>query len=353
MNFDDEESSLTPLVFPHQPTITDYDLDLEFQQMEKDDFFKNEDLTEFEDENYNDIYCRWQDCYLKFKRLDDLVQHITSEHVSSKKSNSSAEYVCKWENCPRRGSLQHSRFALISHIRTHTGEKPFYCIVPECLKAFTRSDALLKHLKTVHDVDSNNLVDAYEILNGELSSKSVEFRGESSFKASDAVDADKVMEKLKERMEKENEGEMGYGDLIDQYCESARRGEIDGFLQGPVADLFDLRTVKFNPAMKDNVYKDTRLALSNYNLKRKGLEEKDGGANIVSVGEIEDSEIDKWDEKSLVRHSAIMEEYCAKLEKLKKILDDELVYSSEVGRYWWVKKELLSGLLSEPPSEAK
>jgi len=42
----------------------------------------------------------------------------------------------------------------VSHCRTHTGEKPYFCPVPECEKHFTRSDALTKHVKGVHELYS-------------------------------------------------------------------------------------------------------------------------------------------------------------------------------------------------------
>ena len=50
----------------------------------------------------------------------------TIEHIGVHKSN----YTCEWATCSRRGIQQASRFALISHIRAHTGEKPFTCPRP-------------------------------------------------------------------------------------------------------------------------------------------------------------------------------------------------------------------------------
>ncbi|KAI8055215.1 hypothetical protein BDF22DRAFT_675949 [Syncephalis plumigaleata] len=94
----------------------------------------------------NDIVCRWNDCNEKFTDLQELVDHLASSHIGRKRNN----YACYWADCSRKGALQTSRFALISHMRGHTGEKPFHCPVPECDKSFSRSDALTKHLKCQH-----------------------------------------------------------------------------------------------------------------------------------------------------------------------------------------------------------
>ncbi|QPG75163.1 hypothetical protein FOA43_002508 [Brettanomyces nanus] len=341
---DDNQSGISGMggmTIHKENSITEEDLEEEFVQMDKEEFYKKHGISELDDENYREVYCHWDNCFLRFRELDDLVQHITKEHATSKKDNGASEYLCKWVNCPRRGSPQHSRFALISHIRTHTGEKPFYCLVPECLKSFTRSDALLKHLKTVHDIKSNNLVDAYELQNRENAKSMTELDQESNFKASNEADPQKILNKLHDRMKLERELDQGYDELIDDYCMSARKGEVDSFLQGPVADLFDLRGIKFNPALKDNVYKDTRLALSNYNLKKKALEEKQSGqGGVVSVREVTDDTINnKWDAKTLEKNFDILQEYYNKLTKLKSVLDSELGHSTELARYWWMKKE--------------
>ncbi|KAK9462658.1 uncharacterized protein V1516DRAFT_633882 [Lipomyces oligophaga] len=91
--------------------------------------------------------CKWEDCFKEFGNMDSLVQHIHDEHVGNRRP----KYSCEWLDCPRRGLSQTSRFALVAHMRSHTGEKPFFCNVPECDRSFTRSDALSKHIRTVHE----------------------------------------------------------------------------------------------------------------------------------------------------------------------------------------------------------
>ncbi|KAG6910945.1 hypothetical protein DXG01_005999 [Tephrocybe rancida] len=93
--------------------------------------------------------CLWDECGQVFTHLPTLISHIHDEHIGVHKSN----YTCEWATCSRRGLAQTSRFALISHIRSHTGEKPFNCTLPECDKSFTRSDALAKHLRLQHNIE--------------------------------------------------------------------------------------------------------------------------------------------------------------------------------------------------------
>ncbi|KAI5117628.1 hypothetical protein M0805_001271 [Coniferiporia weirii] len=100
------------------------------------------------DREVDSVTCLWDKCGQPFSHLQTLIDHIHNEHIGMNKP----AYACEWATCSRRGIQQASRFALISHIRAHTGEKPFTCPLPECDKSFTRSDAMAKHMRLQHNI---------------------------------------------------------------------------------------------------------------------------------------------------------------------------------------------------------
>lgn len=94
--------------------------------------------------------CQWSDCPEPEQgNMDNLVQHINDVHIPPRQK----KYFCEWEGCTRKSMPHTSAYALKAHMRSHTKEKPFMCQVPECDRSFTRSDALAKHMRTVHETE--------------------------------------------------------------------------------------------------------------------------------------------------------------------------------------------------------
>ncbi|ETS86709.1 hypothetical protein PFICI_00537 [Pestalotiopsis fici W106-1] len=95
--------------------------------------------------------CAWDGCDAGDQgNMDYLVEHIHNDHIESRQK----KYTCEWIGCTRKSMPHASGYALKAHMRSHTREKPFYCYLPECDRAFTRSDALAKHMRTVHETEA-------------------------------------------------------------------------------------------------------------------------------------------------------------------------------------------------------
>lgn len=79
------------------------------------------------------ISCNWEDCSRSFWVLEDMTQHLGDDHINSQNTK---KPVCDWVDCVRKGKPQASRFALVAHLRSHTGEKPFTCPRPGTIRDF-------------------------------------------------------------------------------------------------------------------------------------------------------------------------------------------------------------------------
>ncbi|KAK5990636.1 INO80 complex subunit 1 [Cladobotryum mycophilum] len=106
-----------------------------------------------EEEDFQDqvTTCDWDGCPAGDQgNMDKLVEHIHNSHIENRQK----KYTCEWKSCNRKGLPHASGYALKAHMRSHTREKPFYCYLPECDRSFTRSDALAKHMRTVHETEA-------------------------------------------------------------------------------------------------------------------------------------------------------------------------------------------------------
>ncbi|WVW86250.1 hypothetical protein I302_108292 [Kwoniella bestiolae CBS 10118] len=90
--------------------------------------------------------CEWGDCEVVSGLHEGLIEHVKDDHINTIKDS----FICEWINCPRTGQKQASRHSLSTHMRMHTGERPYACTYAGCPKSFTRSDALQKHIKSQH-----------------------------------------------------------------------------------------------------------------------------------------------------------------------------------------------------------
>ncbi|KAF9138450.1 hypothetical protein BG015_002383 [Linnemannia schmuckeri] len=94
------------------------------------------------------LICLWRDCDTPFETMEQLNEHVTEQHIGSGK----ACYSCDWQGCHRKQKPFTKRHKMYNHLRTHTGERPFRCLVPGCDKKFSRPDSLTTHTKTHSNV---------------------------------------------------------------------------------------------------------------------------------------------------------------------------------------------------------
>ncbi|CAK9782408.1 hypothetical protein CC85DRAFT_279850 [Cutaneotrichosporon oleaginosum] len=132
----------------------DMDVDDEIDELLSDDARGGEDRGDDEEEDDGgeagkadgQRNCLWEGCGEVLEDQAELVKHVQDAHIGTGRQ----PYACLWTTCSRVGQRQASRHALLTHMRSHTGEKPYACPEPGCGRTFTRSDAMNKHVKSIH-----------------------------------------------------------------------------------------------------------------------------------------------------------------------------------------------------------
>lgn len=87
--------------------------------------------------------CLWEGCNQEFQSLPLLVSHLDKGHTLAM-----SQYICYWKDCTRNFKPFDARYKLITHLRCHTGEKPFKCELLSCNRCFSRLENLKLHVRT-------------------------------------------------------------------------------------------------------------------------------------------------------------------------------------------------------------
>ncbi|KAF3061107.1 INO80 complex subunit 1 [Daldinia childiae] len=138
---------------PEPEQESDHDLDGDISSDTSGDIPNSPINAKLDEDEFQEqvTVCAWDGCRVgDLGNMDRLVEHIHNDHIESRQK----KYTCEWIGCPRKSLPHASGYALKAHMRSHTREKPFYCYLPECDRAFTRSDALAKHMRTVHETEA-------------------------------------------------------------------------------------------------------------------------------------------------------------------------------------------------------
>lgn len=92
------------------------------------------------------LMCRWTNCRQVLPGGGDMIDHIRSCHVDAQVNSES--FVCLWEGCKVYSKASCSLSWLERHVLTHSGNKPFKCIVDGCGQRFTSQNGLERHVNS-------------------------------------------------------------------------------------------------------------------------------------------------------------------------------------------------------------
>ncbi|XP_029008714.1 zinc finger protein aebp2-like isoform X2 [Betta splendens] len=87
--------------------------------------------------------CCWDLCPQCFNSSPDLAEHIRGIHVDGQRGG---VFKCLWKGCKVYNTPSTSQSWLQRHMLTHSGDKPFKCVVGGCNASFPSQGGLARHV---------------------------------------------------------------------------------------------------------------------------------------------------------------------------------------------------------------
>ncbi|XP_070997115.1 zinc finger protein AEBP2-like isoform X1 [Oncorhynchus clarkii lewisi] len=97
--------------------------------------------------------CCWDQCQLLFTTSPDLAEHIRGVHVDGQRGG---VFVCLWKGCKVYNTPSTSQSWLQRHMVSHSGDKPFKCVVGGCNATFASQGGLARHVPTHFSSQNTN-----------------------------------------------------------------------------------------------------------------------------------------------------------------------------------------------------
>ncbi|CAH2278580.1 zinc finger AEBP2 isoform X1 [Pelobates cultripes] len=102
--------------------------------------------------------CLWDQCQTCFSSSPDLAEHIRSIHVDGQRGG---VFVCFWKGCKVYNTPSTSQSWLQRHMLTHSGDKPFKCVVGGCNASFASQGGLARHVPTHFSQQNSSKVSSH------------------------------------------------------------------------------------------------------------------------------------------------------------------------------------------------
>ncbi|KAM4618839.1 zinc finger protein AEBP2 isoform 2-T2 [Polymixia lowei] len=112
--------------------------------------------------------CCWDLCLECFNSSPDLAEHIRGVHVDGQRGG---VFVCLWKGCKVYNTPSTSQSWLQRHMLTHSGDKPFKCVVGGCNASFASQGGLARHVPSHFNQQSSSKMSSQAKLKEESPSK--------------------------------------------------------------------------------------------------------------------------------------------------------------------------------------